>query len=57
MRNGKIIFDSKHHFSDPITFLRIQQTDCPDRLQYSIKAVSVSGKAVSVQDSGTSKSS
>ena len=57
MRNGKIIFDSKHHLSDPITFLRIQQTDCPDRLQYSIKAVSVSGKAVSVQDSGTSKSS
>ena len=57
MRNEEIIFDSKQHLSDPTIFLRIQQIDCLDRLQCSIKVVSVSSKVVSVLDSGASKSS
>ena len=32
VRNEKIIFDSKHHLNDPITFLRIWQTDFLNRI-------------------------
>ena len=53
--NEEIIFYYKQHLSDPTIFFRIQQTGCLDRLQCTIKVVSVSSRVVSVLDGGVSK--